>query len=410
VSRFSENEDATNTVRIVTITLMAHPGPAIVNDSFAARLALVYAALFLAAGWHLPLFPLWLSARGLDPAAIGMVLAAYQIMRVIAIPTVTRLADRNGSLNGAIVAAALASLCAIVLLGTVGGFIPILLAAAVLGFMSAPLLPLIDAYGLRGLALRARAYGPVRLWGSVAFIVANLSGGLLLGALAPANLIWLIFAGSGVVVAAAFMLVPVPPDEAPRRNAAGHSHLRRPAFLAVVAAGCLIQASHAVYYGFSTLDWSAKGFGGVTIGILWALGVAAEIVLFALAPRLPKSIGPVTLILIGATGGVVRWIATAFDPPLALLAPLQMLHALSFGATHLGTMMFLSQNAPEGSRAAAQGDVATANTLMMAAASALAGLLYGAGGSHAYLAMAVLAAAGGAFGLLATRLTSPPQR
>ena len=69
--------------------------------------------------------------------------------------------------------------------------------------------------------------------------------------------------------------------------------------------------------------------------------------LFAFAPRLPKSIGPVTLILIGAAGGIVRWIATAFDPPLALLAPLQMLHALSFGATHLGTMMFLSRNAPK---------------------------------------------------------------
>ena len=386
---------------------MPHPGPAIVNDPFAPRLALVYAALFLAAGWQLPLFPVWLSARGLDPAAIGIVLAAYQIVRVVATPTITRLADRHGSLNGAIIAAALATLCALALLGSVGGFAPILIAAAVLGFMSAPLMPLIDAYGLRGLSLRARSYGPVRLWGSVAFIVANLTGGLLLGVLAPTNLIWLIFAGNCAVVAAAFLLVPLPRDEAARESAPGRSHLRQPAFLAIAAAGCLIQASHAVYYGFSTLDWSAKGFGGVTIGVLWALGVVAEIVLFALAPRLPPSVGPVTLILIGAAGGVVRWIVTAFDPPLALLAPLQLLHALSFGATHLGTMMFLGQNAPEGGRAAAQGDIATANGVMMAAASALAGLLYGAGGSYAYLAMAVLAVAGAAFALLASRLRYP---
>ncbi|HKS62235.1 MAG TPA: MFS transporter, partial [Xanthobacteraceae bacterium] len=151
-------------------------------------------------------------------------------------------------------------------------------------------------------------------------------------------------------------------------------------------------------------------FGGVTIGVLWALGVAAEIVLFALAPRLPQSIGPVTLILIGAAGGVTRWIATAFDPPLALLAPLQMLHALSFGATHLGTMMFLSRNAPEGGRAAAQGDVSTANGVMMAAGSALSGLLYGAGGSYAYLAMAVLCVAGAVFAVIAGRLMSAPER
>ena len=398
------NEDATNTARIVTITLMAHPGPAIVNDLFAPRLALVYAALFLAAGWQLPLLPVWLAARGLDPAAIGMVLAASQIVRVVATPTATRLADRHGSLNGAIVAAALATLGAIALLGTVSGFVPILAAAAVAGFMSAPLLPLIEAYGLKGLALRARAYGPVRMWGSVAFIVANLTGGLLLDVLAPSNLIWLVLAGNCAVAAAALTLVRLPREEPAHRRAATHNHLRQPAFLAIAAAVSLIQASHAVYYGFATLDWSAKGFGGTTIGVLWALGVVAEIVLFALAHRLPASVGPLTLIVTGAAGAMLRWIVTAFDPPLALLAPLQLLHALSFGATHLGTMMFLSRNAPEGGRAAAQGDIATANTLMMAAASALSGLLYAAGGGYAFLMMTALAGAGGIFALIATRL------
>src|SRR5256885_17115009 len=99
-------------------------------------------------------------------------------------------------------------------------------------------------------------------------------------------------------------------------------------------------------------------------------------------------------------------------PPLALLVALQVLHALSFGATHLGTMQFLSQSAPEGSRGAAQGDIATANSLMMAAASALAGVLYGAGGATAYAAMAALAAAGGGFSLVSMRFlrtTSAPK-
>jgi MFS transporter, PPP family, 3-phenylpropionic acid transporter len=149
----------------------------------------------------------------------------------------------------------------------------------------------------------------------------------------------------------------------------------------------------------------------VTIGILWALGVVAEIVLFAFAARLPRMIGPVTLLLTGAAGGILRWSAMTFDPSAVLLFPLQLLHALSFGATHLGTMMFLSQNAPEGNRAAAQGDVSTASSVAMAAASALAGVLYGASGAMAYAAMAVLAAAGGAIALLAVRATrnSAPQ-
>jgi PPP family 3-phenylpropionic acid transporter len=382
---------------------MPQHNPTIVNDSFAWRLAVVYAAFFAVAGWHLPLFPLWLSARGLDPAAIGLVLGAMQAVRVFATPAGTRIADRQGSLRGAIVAVAIASVMAIALLGSASGLALILVAAVTLAFVSAPLLPLTDAYGLKGLARRGMSYGPVRLWGSVAFIVANLTGGLLLDVLAPGNLIWVIFAGNCALAVATLLLVPQPREQPPVSSAARdtHSHLRQPAFLAIAAAGSLIQASHAVYYGFSTLDWTAKGFDGVTIGVLWALGVAAEIVLFAFAGRL--TLGPISLMLIGAAGGIVRWIAMAFDPPAALLFPLQFLHALSFGAAHLGTMMYLSRNAPEGARAAAQGDIATANSVMMAAASALAGVLYGADGGIAYAAMAALAAAGGAFALIAAR-------
>jgi PPP family 3-phenylpropionic acid transporter len=382
---------------------MTRPNPTIVNDFFAPRLAALYAALFLAAGWNLPLFPVWLAARGLDPAAIGMVLAAFQLVRIVATPAGARLADRHASLNGAIAAAALATVAAMALLGMVSGFAAIIAAALLLGFASAPIMPLTDAYAVKGLALRARSYGPVRLWGSVAFILANLTGGLLLGVLAPQNLIWLIFAGNCAVAAAALMLVAMPRQSAPERGPA-RSHLRQPAFLAIAAAGSLIQASHAVYYGFATLDWSAKGYGGLAIGTLWALGVMAEIVLFALAPRLPAAIGPLTLIVIGAAGALIRWTATAFDPPIGLLAALQLLHALSFGATHLGTMMYLGQSAPEGGRAAAQGDVATTGSVLMAAASALSGVLYGAHASHAYAAMAALAAMGAAFALAAGSL------
>jgi PPP family 3-phenylpropionic acid transporter len=210
------------------------------------------------------------------------------------------------------------------------------------------------------------------------------------------------------------LLIREPRGEAPPQPTAKlHNRLRQPGFLAIAAAGSFVQASHAVYYGFATLDWSAKGFDGATIGLLWALGVAAEIVLFACAGWL-RAIGATTLILIGAAGGIIRWTLMVFDPPLALLAPLQVLHALSFGATHLGTMQYLSESAPEGSRAAAQGDIATANSLMMAAASAIAGLLYGASGSFAYATMAALAVAGGVFAFIAARfmreVTSTPKR
>ncbi len=49
--------------------------------------------------------------------------------------------------------------------------------------------------------------------------------------------------------------------------------LRNPAFLAVALASAMIQSSHALYYGFSTVQWRAAGFDGTLIGALWSVGV-----------------------------------------------------------------------------------------------------------------------------------------
>jgi MFS transporter, PPP family, 3-phenylpropionic acid transporter len=101
----------------------------------------------------------------------------------------------------------------------------------------------------------------------------------------------------------------------------------------VTGGASLIQASHAVYYGFSVLDWRAKGQNPATIGGLWGLAVMAEIALFAVSARFPQRIGSLSLLGIGALGAVLRWGAMDFNPPLVMLPMLQLLHAFSLGAT-----------------------------------------------------------------------------
>jgi PPP family 3-phenylpropionic acid transporter len=122
-------------------------------------------------------------------------------------------------------------------------------------------------------------------------------------------------------------------------------------------------------------------------------GVLAEIALFAVSARL--ALRPLALLLIGAGGAVVRWAAMAFDPPAALLPVLQCLHGLSFGATHLGVIAFIARAVPAEIGATAQGYVAVAQGLVMAAAMGLSGVLYARYGSLAYSAMALTAGLGG---------------
>ena len=91
----------------------------------------------------------------------------------------------------------------------------------------------------------------------------------------------------------------------------------------------------------------------------------------------------------------------AFNPPL-LLPPLQCLHGLSFGATHLGALGFMMRVAPAEIGATAQGYLAVAQGLVMALAMGLAGVLYARYGGLAYGAMALAALVGGICALGAT--------
>jgi PPP family 3-phenylpropionic acid transporter len=371
---------------------------------FASRLAGLYVAIFMMGGVHLPFFPLWLKSTGLDAGEIGLVLAVPTMIRLLAVPLATRIADRRDTLREAILIAALVSVGGYLLLGLASGFTAIVAAFALASFAYTPVMPLVETYALKGLAARGRAYGPVRLWGSAAFIVGSFIAGFAADMLAPRYLIWLIVGGMVVIALSAATLEPVAgKSAAPRTRTPDRRLLRDPVFVSIVLSAGLIQASHATYYGFSALAWGAQGYDGKVVAALWALGVLAEIVLFALQARLPAFLTPAMLLIVGGLGGALRWSVMAFDPPVLLLPPLQLLHAASFGASHLGALMYLSRAVPAGQSATAQGYLAIALGLTMAAAMGLSGLLYEAYGVASYGAMALAAIAGSVSALVAHR-------
>ncbi len=371
---------------------------------FAGRLALLYATLIFVFGIQLPFFPIWLKAKGLDLQMIGVVLAAPIFARLFAIPLATRAADRHDALRAAIIMSTAASVLGYALVGLAEGPYAILIAFAIASCAAVPQMPLADSYALKGLTARGQAYGPVRLWGSAAVILGSFFAGFAADLIAARHLIWLIVGATAIGAVSALTLAPLhvtPPPEAepaPRRTL-----MREPLFVIVLAATSLIQSSHAVYYGFSALQWRAAGFDGKAIAALWALGIFAEIVLFAMQQRLPPFLRPLVLIMLGAGGGALRWTVMALDPPAALLPVLQLLHAASFGATNLGTMGFIAAHAPPGQGATAQGYFAVAQGTLLACATAISGVLYGSFGSLAYAAMASAAVAGGAAAYVAHR-------
>src|SRR5262249_39461859 len=266
---------------------------------FVPRLAALYAALFILPGISMPFFPIWLKAKDVDAKLIGIVLAVPMIARMLAIPVIAREADRRDAVRTVLVIASVVTVAGYTLVGLSSGVVAILAAYTLTSLFSTPLMPLAETYALTGLMARKRAYGPVRLWGSFAFIFGNLAAGFAADIIPAQHLIWLMVAASVLVALAAWELAPVTrnmPDEG------GQARLRRgllrdPAFILVLAAASLIQASHAVFYGFSAVQWHAAGLDGTAIAALWALGVAAEILLVSLQARRPPIFTPTVVVI-----------------------------------------------------------------------------------------------------------------
>jgi PPP family 3-phenylpropionic acid transporter len=371
-------------------------------------MTLFYAALFASIGIQMPFLPLWLVAKGLDQETVGLLFGSAAILRMVAIPLATRATDLLGALKGALVLSASAAAAGMTLLGNAPSLALMFVAYGLAAVAVSAMVPLADTYTLQGLGVRSRFYSQVRVWGSVAFIAGNLGAGLLADVIAPVHLIWVIAAGFYLTVASGAFLMPVALERphTAQPTVGVTTLLRIPGLLVVATASSLSQGSHSVYYAFSSLDWAARGLDGISIGALWSVGVVAEIVLFAFAARLPSAIGPSALLIIGASGAVLRWVAMALDPPIALLPALQCLHALSFGATHLGAVQYLARLAPPGYAATVQGLLAVANGFVAAIAMVMSGFLHARYGALSYLAMAAMALGGTACAVFAHRFTA----
>jgi MFS transporter, PPP family, 3-phenylpropionic acid transporter len=373
---------------------------------FATRLALFYAALFIGFGLHQPFFPVWLRAKGLSDGEVGLVLASAMMVRLIATPVVTYFADRSGVLSKAVVVCASATMVAYVGVGLAEGIGLILISVLIAHFVWSPLMPLSDAYGLAGVARRSLDYGRIRVWGSVAFMAANIVGGTLLMVVAPAHIVWMICLSFVPLVAASVGLVPDRREPSAGPKGPGYFNGR---FVLVTMAAAVLQSSHAVYYSFSAIHWKENlGYSGAVVGLLWAVAVGSEILMFWLGGRFTRGWRPTTYMIVGAFCSILRWVLMALDPPLAILAPLQVLHAGGFGLIHLGTMAYLADRLPPHARASGQGTVSIAMGFTMAGATLLAGYFFARNGAGAYFAMAALCVGGLGLTLAARSLPRPP--
>jgi len=268
-----------------------------------ARVALFFAALFVAAAVNTAFLPLWFADRGIGPGAIGQILGAASLLRVITGPVWGTVADRIGRRRPVLLGAALVATLTSLLYLALRDVLPLLLLSVFQASASSALNPLVDSLALTLARERRLEYGPVRAVGSAAYMVATAATGWLLTRQGTWIVPWLLALAYGGCGAVATVL-----PETTTRPMAAHpfSGLRllghRP-FRLIVLTSALIQGAHAAYYGFAPLFWRSQGFSDSTIGLLIAEGIIAEIALFAWGRRLVERLGPAGLTGCAAVAG-----------------------------------------------------------------------------------------------------------
>ncbi|HEY8855996.1 MAG TPA: MFS transporter [Rugosibacter sp.] len=313
-----------------------------------------YFGYFAFVGVFQPYFSLYLQSIAMSAGHIAVLMSLGQMIRLVAPLFWGWLADHAGQRVKIVVmslGAASASFSAVFL---TQDFFGLLLSLIVLHFFWSASLPLVEALTLAHLTEHPERYGRIRLWGSVGFIFAVLGMGWLLDIMPITVLLWVSLAFLLGTVFCALLLKEVVLGTT-RTASSLRVVLSQPKVVFLLVAGLFMIAAHGALYVFYSIHLVAHGYDKTMVGLLWALGVVAEIIVFLLMPRIVRWVSLRHLLLLCFALAVLRFMLIGWQAESLLwLLVAQCLHGVTFGAHHVATMAALNRWFSSGQQARAQ--------------------------------------------------------
>ena len=349
------------------------------------RVASVYGALFFALGIYMPFYPLLLADRGMDVTQIGLLIGVPMALRAVVASPLGILADFVGDRRRVLMLYSTVAAITFSAFAIADGFWPLMAISIVVSLFSNASNPIVDALATSIVRQGKADYGRMRMWGSVSFVAANVIGGAVISQFSAHSLFRLLLMA---LWGAALVLAIAPPEEAGRHSASDERHssephlglfkhlLRDPALVGGMVAAALIQASHAMIYGFSSLYWGQTGYSGTEVGVFWAAGVVAEILMFFVSGRLFNRWRPGQMLVLSGSAAIIRWLLFPLVTTASGYLLLQSMHALTFACCHLAMMRLVVERVENRFAVTVQGFYTTVGALAMSAATLASGPLF----------------------------------
>jgi PPP family 3-phenylpropionic acid transporter len=314
--------------------------PAARSFRFAFFLVAYYAYL----GSFTPYAGLYFAARGMGPAEIGILMSLMQVTRIFGPGMWAWVADhtqRRVNVLRVTALAALAIFSGIVFGKSFAAFFVVMFALTTCTGAQAPLA---DALMLAEMKGDLTQYGRLRLWGSVGFILAVSCGGRLLDYWDIGKMPWLSWALLGLVLLASLCLREKPHVQVYHDAPQIGSVLRRPEVLSFFLSIFLMVAAHSALYVFYSLYLAQIGYSKTVIGLMWSLGVVAEIAFFYCQTPIFRRFGVKTVMLASLAIACARFLMIGLGAQsLLLLLLAQVLHSLTFAGHHSASIITMQR-------------------------------------------------------------------
>lgn len=303
------------------------------------RLSGFYFFYFSTLGGFLPFWSLYLEAKGFNPLEMGQLTAFLLGTKIIAPNFWGWMADRTGKCMRSIRIASFLATAIFTGFFFVAGYRDYALITIGFSFFWNAALPQFEAATLFHLKTNSHGYSRIRLWGSIGFILTVLGIGRGLDEL-PISLLPYVIAVLLLLVWLLTLITPEASASPEQQDETGlYSILKKPEVIAFLLIYMLLQMAHGPYYVFFSIYLHNFAYNGTIIGQLWALGVLAEIFLFIFMQPILKAFSLRNIVLLSIVLSILRWLLIAWGISyIGLLLFAQVLHAASFGATHVAAI------------------------------------------------------------------------
>ncbi|RLA47610.1 MAG: MFS transporter [Gammaproteobacteria bacterium] len=299
------------------------------------RLSGFYFFYFALLGGMFPYWPLYLQNAGFDAEHIGALLAIPMLTKVVAPNIWSWLADTTGRRLGIIQLGSLLGFICFTGVFIDDGFWWLAIVMVSYSFFWNAVLPQHEVITLNYLADKPERYSRLRLWGSVGFIIAVTGAGKLYENAGIDTFPWLAL-GLLATIFLSSLTIPKPLEEGTRvqRDSLWRAAMQG-SVLAFLCAGILLQIAHGAYYSFFSIYMEELGYTRTAIGMLWSIGVVAEVVVFIVMHNLLLSFGIRTVLIASLVLAALRWFIIGYGSHwFGLLIFAQCLHAFTFGTFH----------------------------------------------------------------------------